>query len=222
MDQPVLAARVRKARGKGAARKLRQKEQIPAIFYGTNTGPIMLAVDYPEFEDIVKRGRGENVILDLQIESEQGIETHRAILKELQLAHISDTFIHADFCEISMDKKITVDIPIRLVNTPIGVTNGGILQHIRRELTVSCLPDKLIDSLDVDMSDLEIGDSLHIRDIELPEGITSTEEGHLTVAIIAAPTVKVEEAEEEEIEEEAEGEVKEEAAEPELESTEKS
>jgi len=224
MAQPVLAARVRTSKGKGAAKKLRQKNQIPAVFYGPNAGPIVLTVNYPELDNLVKQGMGENIILDLEVISDQGTETRRVILKELQVVPISESFIHADFYEISMDKEITVDIPIRLVNTAIGVTNGGILQHIRRELTVSCLPDKLIDSLDLDVSELDIGDSLHIRDIELPEGITSSEEAHLTVTVVAAPTVKEEEPEEEEIEEEAGEETREEAegdsTEPESETSE--
>ncbi len=115
-----------------------------------------------------------------------------------------------------MDKEITVGVPIRLLNTPIGVTEGGILQHIRRELTISCLPDKLIDSLNIDVSGLDIGGSIHVEDIELPDGITSTEEGHLTVAVIAAPSVIPEEEVEEEVVEELEGE----EAEAEAESTE--
>jgi len=220
MTQPVLVARVRTSKGKGAARKLRQKDQIPAVFYGPNAVPIMLTVNYLELDNLVKQGMGENIILDLEVTSDQGTETRKVMLKELQVAPISESFIHADFYEISMDKEITVDIPIRLVNTPIGVTNGGILQHIRRELTVSCLPDKLIESLDLDVSELDIGDSLHIGDIELPEGITSSEEAHLTVTVVAAPTVKEEEAEEEEIEEEAEEGAEEESTGPESETSE--
>lgn len=210
MDQPVLSALVRKSKGKGAARRLRANNQVPAVFYGPNTGPIMLVVNYPELAGIVRQGMGENTILDLRVGSDKGTETYKAIIKELQVDPIKENFIHADFCEISMDKEITVDIPIRLMNTPVGVTKGGVLQHIRRELTISCLPDRLIDSLDVDISELDIGDSLHIQDIELPEGIASTEEAHLTVAVVVAPIAEVEEAE---LEEEMEGEVEEEATE---------
>jgi len=200
MDQPVLAARVRKSKGKGAARRLRRNNQIPAIFYGPKTEPIMLAVDYPELERILRHGSGENVLLDLQVQSEQGTETRRVMLKELLVDTIKDTYLHADFCEISMDKELTVDIPIRLINTPAGVSLGGILQHVRRELAISCMPDKLVDYLDLDVADLEIGDSLHIRDIELPEGIKLVDEDHLTVALVAAPTIQAEEEEEEEVE----------------------
>jgi large subunit ribosomal protein L25 len=175
----------------------------------------MLALDYPELERLLRQAGGENIILDLQVKSDKGTESKKAMLKDLQVDPVKDTYIHADFFEISMDKEITVAVPIQLINTPIGTTNGGILQHIRRELTITCLPDKLVDAFEIDVSGLDIGDSVHIQDIELPGGITSLEEGHLTVAVVAAPTVEVEEKEEEE------GiEIEEETAEPEGESAE--
>jgi len=220
MNQPVLTARIRKSKGKGAAKKLRKMAQVPAVFYGPKTESVMLAVDYPELERLLKQGSSDNVILDLQVQSDQGTETYKAIIKDLLIDPVKDIYLHADFYEISMDKEITVDVPIRLVNSPVGVTDGGILQHIRRKLNISCLPDKMIDALELDVSGLAIGDSLHVEDIDLPEGIVSLEEGHLTVATVAAPTI-VEEEEEEVIEEElAEGEVAE--SEQEAESTEES
>ena len=202
MAKPVLNARTRQSKGKGAAKKLRRNKQIPAIFYGPNAQPVMLAVDYPELEGIMRQSAGENIVLDLRVQSDEGTETRSAILKELQIDPTKDTYLHADFYEISMDKEITVHVPISLINIPVGVEDGGILQHVKRELTVSCLPDKLTDVLELDVSKLEIGDSLHVRDIELPEGITSLDEDHLTVAVVAAPTVMPEEVEEEEVEEE--------------------
>jgi large subunit ribosomal protein L25 len=214
MIQPVLAAYLRKKTGKGAARKLRKNNQVPAIFYGPGTETIMLALDYPALERLIKQASGENIILDLQVKSDSGTESKKAMLKDLQIDPVKDTYVHADFYEISMDKEITVEIPIQLINTPIGATNGGVLQHIRRELTITCLPDKLIDAFEIDVSGLDIGDSIHIRDIELPEGITSAEEGRLTVALVAAPTVEVEKEEEEGME------IKEETAESKAESAE--
>lgn len=197
MTQPVLAAHLRKSTGKGAARKLRKNNQVPAIFYGPGIESVVLALDYPELESLLKQASGENIILELQIKSDGGTESKKAMLKDLQIDPVKDTYIHADFYEISMDKEITVAVPIQLINTPVGVADGGILQHIRRELTITCLPDKLIDAFEMDVSGLDIGDSIYIRDIELPEGITSAEEGRLTVAVVAAPTVEVEEEEEE-------------------------
>ncbi|MCD4715729.1 MAG: 50S ribosomal protein L25 [Desulfobacterales bacterium] len=215
MTQPVLAAYIRKTTGKGAARKLRKNNQVPAVFYGPGTETVMLALDYPELEKLLKQASGENIILDLQVKSDKGTESKKAMLKDLQVDPVKDNYVHADFYEISMDKEITVAVPIQLLNIPIGITSGGILQHIRRELTITCLPDKLVDAFEIDVSGLDIGGSVHIRDIEIPEGITSEEEDHLTVAIVAAPTIEVEEEEEEEGME-----IEEETAEPEGESAE--
>jgi len=205
MHQLTLAAQERDVRGKGAARKLRKNNKLPAVFYGPRTTPLMLTIDYPEFERITKLSGGENAILDLHITSPHGEETKKAMMKELMIDPIKNTCLHADFYEISMDKEITVDIPVRLVGTPAGVTNGGLLEVVRRDLTVSCLPDKLIDSLEIDVAGLKIGDSVHIRDIALPEGIACEEEGALTVAVVKPPGVEIEEAAEEEIEEEMAG-----------------
>jgi large subunit ribosomal protein L25 len=221
MDQPTLAARIRKAKGKGAARKLRKINQIPAVFYGPKTTPMMLAVDYPELERALKHGGGENVILDLLVQTDQGTETRKAILKDLMVDPVKDTCLHVDFYEISMDREITVDIPIRLINTPVGVADGGVLQQVTRQLTISCLPDKIIDALELDVSGLTIGDALHVKDIELSEGMKTEEDDELTVAVVAAPSVAEEEVAAEEIEEEeaAEGEVE---SEPEATGTEES
>jgi large subunit ribosomal protein L25 len=210
--QAILKAYPRQATGKGTARKLRREEKIPAIFYGPGSDSVMLTVNTPELETIIKGTAGENVILDLQMEMEGGTTSKKAILKDLQIDPVKDVYLHADFYEISMDKEITVDIPIQLINTPVGVSmGGGILQHIRRELTISCLPGDIIDALELDVSHLEIGDALHISDITMPAGIVPLEEAHLTVAVVAAPTV-VEEAVEEEVSEEEAAEETEEAA----------
>lgn len=202
MEQITLAARIRTEKGKGAARKIRGDNRIPAIFYGPNQEPIMLAVEESDLRGILRNTAGENVILGLQIESDKGSDTRSVMLKELQTDTVLDTILHADFYEISMDKELTIDIPIRLVNIPVGVTNGGILQQVKREVSVSGLPGKLVDVLEGDVSELDVGDSLHLKEIVIPEGITLNEEDSLTVAVVAAPTV-VEEPEEAVEEEEA-------------------
>ncbi len=197
MEEKTLSARVRTDKGKGAARKLRQKDQIPAIFYGPKTEPIMLALDYPEMKLALRQGAGENVLFNLQLQSDKGTETRKVILKELLTDPIKGSFLHADFYEVSMDKEISTEIQIELINTPKGASFGGVLQHIRREVSVSCLPDKLVSHIDVDVAELEIGDSLHIRDITFPDGIRCLDEEHLTVAVVAAPTTREGVAEEE-------------------------
>jgi len=202
MEQITLSARIRTEKGKGAARKIRRDKQIPAIFYGPGQEPVMLAVEESDLQGILRQSAGENAILGLQIESDKGSETRTVMLKEVQTDPVLDRVFHADFYEISMDKELTIDISIHLVNTPVGVTEGGILQQVKREVSVSGLPGKLVDFLEADVSELAIGDSLHLSAIEIPEGITFNEEGTLTIAVVAAPTV-VEEPEEEVEEEEA-------------------
>jgi large subunit ribosomal protein L25 len=202
MHQLTLAAHERETKGKGAARKLRKMNQLPAVFYGPRTQPILLTIGYPEFERITRVTGYENTILNLHITSNRGEETRKAMVKELTIDPLKGTCLHADLYEISMDQEITVNIPIHLLNTPKGVADGGLLQVVRRELTVSCLPDKLVDALEIDVSGLTIGDAVHIRDIALPEGISCVEDGDLTVAVVSPPIGEMEAVSGEEIEEE--------------------
>jgi large subunit ribosomal protein L25 len=197
MEQPVLNAQIRENRGKGTARQLRRNKEIPAIFYGPAAKPVMLTVKRPELELILRRASGENVIFDLRVNDGTTTQSKTAMLKELQVHPIKDVYLHADFYEISLDKEITVDIPIHLMNTPVGVTNGGVLEQIKRELSVTCLPSKLIDALEVDVSHLDLGGSLHVRDILLPEGIATSEDGELAIAVIATPRAEKEKPAEE-------------------------
>jgi large subunit ribosomal protein L25 len=205
MPEYTLHAGVRNNKGKEAAKKIRKNNQIPAVFYGPDTDPLKLVVDYAELDGIIKQTSVENIIIGLEIESGEGSDPKTAMpksvmLKELQVDPIKNTYLHADFYEVSMEREVTVGIPILLLNTPAGVQEGGILQHVRREIEITCLPDQMVEHIDVDVSGLDIGDSIHIRDIDLPEGMTTTLDESLTVAVVAAPTVVPEEEEIEEIE----------------------
>ena len=211
MSQTKISARIRERSGKGAARSLRRNNEIPGIFYGPKVAaPVMVAVKSSDFQGIVKETNIENVILGLEIGSDKGKDFRNVMIKELQTDPVKDTYFHIDFYEISMDKEISINVPIHLVNTPIGVTSGGILQHVRRELTISALPDKLIEFIEADVSGLDMGEALHIEDIQLPEGVRTTLDGKLAVAVVAAPAVTAEVAVEgeEEAEEGVEAEAK--------------
>jgi len=210
MPQLSLAARVRTDVGKGAARKLRKDDQVPAIFYGPNSQPLMLAVKYVDLKTLLRSASSENVIFELQIESGQDRSSKTVMLKELQTDPIKPVYYHADFYEISMDKVITLNVPVHLVGTPVGAAKGGILQHIKRELSVSCLPGNLVEFLEVDVAALDIGDAVHMKDLVLPAGMTAAEEADTTVAVVTAPHVVAEKVEE--VAEEVEGEEKPEEA----------
>ena len=202
MSELALSARIRTETGKGAARRLRQNKQVPAIFYGPGTDSVMLAIEDVHLLQLKKAGKGENSILDLKIETDQGEMTKKVMVKELVVDPIKSGFVHADFYEISDDRELTLPIHIRLQNVPVGVMEGdGVLQQIRRELVISCFPDKLVESLEVDVAHLDIGDKLRIRDLELPEGMRTNVEGHLTVAVVNVKGAIEEEEEEVEVEE---------------------
>jgi len=195
MAQVTLSAHVRNTKGKGAARKLRRDKQVPAVFYGPNAPATMLAVNYSDLQALIKSTTSENIILQLKIESDQGAQTRSVILKELQADPIKPVYYHADFYEIAMDKELTLNISLHLVGTPPGVAKGGVLQHVKRELQVSCLPGDMVESIEVDVSTLDIGDAVHVKDIVLPKGITSLEEIEETVAVVAMPHVVAEKVE---------------------------
>jgi large subunit ribosomal protein L25 len=201
MAQLILNAHVRNTTGKGAARKLRRDKLVPAVFYGPKAAATMLSVSYSDLQAIIRSTTSENIILQLRIESDKGSDTHSVILKELQADPIKPLYYHADFYEIAMDKELTLNIALHLVGSPVGVTKGGVLQHVRRELQVSCLPSDMVESIEVDVSLLDIGDAVHVKDIVLPGGIKTLEELDETVAVVAMPHVAAEKVEEEVVEE---------------------
>jgi large subunit ribosomal protein L25 len=187
-QQYQLAVKIRETKGKEAAKKMRQNMDIPGIFYGAKSEPVMVSFIDGELRKILKSAASKNIILNLQIQSTKGTDSKLVILKELQSDPLKERYIHADFYEISLDKELTLNVPLVLVNTPAGAALGGVLQHVRRELTIKCLPDKVVEKIEIDVAGLGVGDSLHIRDVVFPEGVTSTQEGHLTVAVVNAPS----------------------------------
>ncbi len=202
MDTVQLDGKARNKTGKGASRKLRSAGRLPAIFYGPEAEPVMLSIDYLELMKSLKGRPAENIIFDLRIDSNGRSQSKKVMIKELQMDPATRDYLHVDFCEISMGKEIEASIPIQLVNTPVGVTKGGMVEHIRRELSVVCLPKDLVDAIEIDVSGLDIGDTLHVRDIGLPPGLRSTEDEELTIATVVAPTItaEAEEVEAEEVE----------------------
>jgi large subunit ribosomal protein L25 len=196
MPQLSLAALVRTDTGKGAARRLRRSDQVPAIFYGPNSQPVMLAVKRVDLKTLLKSTSSENVIFQLQIESGQGTSSKTVMLKELQTDPIKPVFYHADFYEISMDKEITLNVPVHLLGIPVGAAKGGILQHVKRDLAVSCLPGNLVEFLEVDVSALDIGNAVHVKDLVLPAGLKTVEDADTTIAVVTAPHVVAEKVEE--------------------------
>jgi len=202
-----LNATVREKTGKCAARQLRLTKAIPAIVYGRNTEPIMLTLDVVQLDKIVREQGVSGVFLNLKV-ADADVEKP-VMLKEMQMDVFGKHYLHVDLQEIDMDKAITVSIPVKAAGTSKGVREGGLLQIIRRELNVICKPTDLPSAITIDVSNMEIGDSIHIEDINPGDNIKIPHETNFTVLTVILPKADVK-TEEEDEEEEAEIEIKEE------------
>jgi large subunit ribosomal protein L25 len=193
MEASELKAFTRNESGKGPARRFRKKGLIPAVFYGRDEETVHLSVNATDLQKILQKKR-ENVFIKLLIEGEKTM-AKLSLIKELQVEPLSRRFYHADFYEVRMDHKLTLDVPLRFVGIPVGVQNGGELQHLKRDLKVSCLPSLLPDFIEIDVVGLEIGDSIKVQDIRVPEGIAVLDPGDVGVAMVAMVKVSVPQAE---------------------------
>ncbi len=202
MEQINLDAQVRKTTGNGPARVLRSEGRIPAVLYGPKAETVLLSVNSKEFEQIVKKSTIGSVLLKLQIKNGQ-TSSRSAMVKELQTHPVTGQFLHIDFYEVDLTRKITAMVPVTATGKCAGVEEGGILQIVRRELEVNCLPTAIPEAIEVDITELSIGDSIHIQEITLPDDVELPEDVDFTVITILAPKVEeiVEEVELEEGEE---------------------
>jgi len=198
-----LNATVRKTTGNSPARELRRGGHIPAVLYGPQTESVLLTVNNKEFEQILKKGNIGSIILNLVIQNGKKINKP-AMIKELQSHPVSGDFLHIDFYEIDMQRKINVMIPIVTKGISKGVELGGLLQIIRREIEVLCMPGDIPEAFELDITDLDVGDSVHVEEIPLGDNVEISSDVNFTVLTIVSP--KVEEVEEEEEDEGLEGE----------------
>lgn len=214
MAQAELKVKKRLEVGGRRPRSLRRSGRIPAVVYGGKGGPVPLSIDRIYLRKTVGT-LYENQLISLREEDEGEKNSWMAIVKELQMDHLSDDLLHVDFQEIILGEKLTATVPVVAVGEAIGVTrDGGILEHILREIEVKCLPTRIPERLPVDVSSLTVGDSVHASDIELEEGVELLTDPEVLIFAMAAPRVEEEEEEVGEVEEAeeaaAEGEVGEE------------
>lgn len=210
---------MRKTVGNGPARVLRRTGQTPAVLYGRKTETVLLSVNTKDLEKILKQGNFGQFILNLVIQNGKKV-TKAAMIKELQTHPVSGQLIHIDFYEVDMKRQINVMIPVVTKGKSVGVEEGGMLNIVRRELEVFCLPGDIPESIEIDISELGIGDSIHLADIPLGENVEVDTDVNYTVVTVLSPMVEevvAEEGEEEleEGEEGAEGEAAEAEAKPE-------
>ncbi len=202
MELLELKANIRTGVGNGPGRALRREGRIPAVLYGPETEPVLLSVDISDLEQAIKKSKIGQVLLNLDI---QNGDTKTAMIKDLQTHPVTGNFLHADFYEIAMDRKIRVKVPVVTKGESEGVQHGGMLQIIRRELEVLCLPFEVPEKIEVDITGLDIGDSIHVDEIPLEGNIDIPADVNFTVLTILgkkAEVIAAEEAEEEELAEE--------------------
>jgi large subunit ribosomal protein L25 len=191
----TIRAHAREETGKGAARTARRGGRVPGILYGHGEESVSLSVDAGELSRLVHSISVDNTIVDL----EMGGEPYKVLIREIQKHPFRDEFLHIDFFHVAMDEKIHVEIPISLVGVATGVKNkGGVMDHQLRELEVYCLPGNIPERVEIDVSELDIGDSIHVRDVSLPDVEILTDLDRSVVAVLAPTVIEVEEEPEEE------------------------
>lgn len=207
MEQMQLTSSVRTATGKGVARKLRQGGLVPAVVYGGAHGNIGLSVSSHDLRQIIAKGGGETSLIDLEVKNGDDAQIVPVILKEFQIDPVKRTLVHADFMEVTMGQAIEIRVPLEFTGEAPGVKTGGTLEFITRELIIECLPSKMLNHIDVDISSLDINDSLSVEDISLDDDykvLTPLDSVVVTVAAPRAEEVEEEEGEEEEVQAEPE------------------
>jgi large subunit ribosomal protein L25 len=189
MQRPVLTAEIREGVGKEKAKKLRSKGLIPAIFYGPKSQTIPLVIDSNELKKALQTEAGENVLIDLDIRKGAQADRKVVMLKDIQIDPLQRVTLHTDFYEVTMDEMVTVEVPVHLVGKPEGTKVGGILEQVRRAIQVQCLPGDIPKSIDVDVSALMIGDSIHVQDIKT-EKAKIISDTNFTIATVVPPVVE--------------------------------
>jgi large subunit ribosomal protein L25 len=206
LEKIELHATVRKSVGNGPARVLRRSGQTPAVLYGPKAETVLLSVVTKDLEQVLKKGSFGQLILDLVIRNGKEM-TKAAMIKELQTHPVSGSLIHIDFYEVDMKRKIKVMVPVVTTGQSVGVEEGGLLNIVRRELEIFCLPGDIPEAIELDITELGIGDSIHVDELPLGENFEVSADTNYTVVTVLSPKVEEEpvEEEEEELEEGEEG-----------------
>ncbi|HWP58226.1 MAG TPA: 50S ribosomal protein L25 [Candidatus Acidoferrales bacterium] len=188
METVEVKAERREIGSKGKVKQLRRKGKIPGIFYGPKSTPVPLAIDGKDFVTRVAGGEGSHLI---KLASQCAELANKvALVKEMQFHPVTGAIQHVDFYEVDLAEKIVVKVPLHFVGKAAGVIRGGILQPIVREIDVECLPMDIPEYIDVEVSALDIGDSLHISDVPIPAGVSAVYESDFPVVSVVPPTVE--------------------------------
>ncbi|MFH1091789.1 MAG: 50S ribosomal protein L25 [Pseudomonadota bacterium] len=183
----TLTAQVRREAGKGPAGRLRRQGLIPAIFYGRRQTPVPLTLDSKKFKAAAFAASGARSLFRLKIEGDGQEEEKVVMLKDHQVDPLKQIILHVDLMEVDVNRPIEIEVPLVLKGRPLGVDKGGLLQQIRHDLTVSALPQNVPQQIELDVSDLDVGHSIHLAELKLPDGVQVLEDVKSTLVTIIAP-----------------------------------
>jgi len=192
MKSVPLTAYARSVAGRNAVTKLRGAGRIPTVIYGRKAAAQTLELNQRELDKLIAHSASENILVDLSIEGDAR-PTRLALVQEVQHDPISGKVLHIDFHEVAPDEKVTVMVPVEAVGTPIGVKDGGVLEHVLHKLKVRALPADLPLVLEVDVSGLALDRVLHLGEIPVPAGVEILGDKNVPVLSVAAPKAEVEE-----------------------------
>ena len=191
--QVKLSAQTRLHIGRSAVKKLSAQGIVPAVIYGAKEEAQALQISRREINTLLSHAVGENILVDLEITDQGKVTSKLALIQEVQHTALGGKVLHVDFHAVSQNETLQASIPIEASGEAIGVKSyGGILEQNVRSLEIECLPKDLPEIISVDVSNLNIGDSIHVKDIVLPAGVTALVDAGLTVFLVAAPTVEEE------------------------------
>ena len=178
-----LNAKPRSDRGTGVARKLRQSGQIPAIIYGHSREPQSLAIDTRELEKLLERVAAASTVIELSIDGRSA----RTLIREIQRHPVKRSILHVDLQVLVAGEKVTVSIPLVFLGSADGVRAGGILDQVMHQLSIRVDPSNIPNHVDVDVTPLAIGHSIHVRDLNIPAGVEVLDDWDATVCTVSAP-----------------------------------
>ena len=185
-----LSANSRDSKGKGAARTLRSQGQIPAVIYGHGRDPLPLALNARDLDKLLSHIQAESTVIEVTV----GGHTAKTLIREIQRHPIKRQILHVDFQALVAGEKVTVSIPIVLIGIPEGVRlEGGVLDQTLREIEIEVDPSNIPDHVEYDVTNMVIGDSVHISDLKVPEGVEVQDDPETSVAVLAAPRAVIEE-----------------------------
>jgi large subunit ribosomal protein L25 len=188
MKEITLEAKKRTGTGKERAKKLRRKGLIPAVVYGPGDEPLPLEISAQSLNTILRAGKGENVIITLNIDDDQA-QQKKVLIREIQHDPVAGDILHVDFYEVDLGKALRVSVPLRFVGRAAGIVDGGILQPLERDVEVECLPLEIPEAIEVDVSPLGIHDVMHVSALKFSGNVKPIFDSDYPVVTVLPPTV---------------------------------